>query len=185
MPGTLWTILVAAVTAVVTAIATGLFVTPRLDARKKRIGEAHAARDTFNTQLGAILSACTRLQSLPADDPAWTPVLRERLTGERERWLQQLDDATRWMVDHIDTYAGSWVMQQHIDFAVGYASNARMLMLSEREESTKLELLAQLTLPVRRQFFGFWWSRARHYVDDQRTFAETLAHLTGEPTTAA
>ncbi|WP_210582009.1 hypothetical protein [Streptomyces sp. GESEQ-4] len=184
MPGTLWTILVAAVTAVVTAIATGLFVTPRLDARKKRIEEAHAARDTFNTHLQAVLSACTRLQLLPPDDPAWTPVLRERLTGERERWLQQLDDATRWMVDHVETYAGSWVMRQHIDFAVGYASNARMLMLSEREESTKLELLAALTLPVQRQFFGFWWSRVRHYVDDHRTFAETLAHLASEPTAA-
>lgn len=182
MPGTLWTILVAAVTAVVTAIATGLFVTPRLDARKKRIGEAHAARDTFNTQLGVVLAACTRLQLLPADNPAWTPVLRERLTGERERWLQQLDDATRWMVDRVETYAGSWVLHQHINSAVEYAGYARMLMLSEREESTKLELLAALTLPVQRQFFGFWWSRVRHCVDDQRTFAETVARLTGEPT---
>ncbi|MBV1940744.1 hypothetical protein KUF83_29875 [Streptomyces sp. BV286] len=184
MPGTLWTILVAAVTAVATAIATGLFVTPRLDARKKRIGEAHAARDTFNTHLQAVLSACTRLQAIPADDPAWTPVLRERLTGERERWLQQLDEATRWMVDHVETYAGSWAMRQHIEFAVGYAGSARMLILSERQESIKLELLATLTLPVQRQFFGFWWSRARHYVDDQRTFAQTLARLTSEPTTA-
>ncbi|MET8514371.1 hypothetical protein [Streptomyces sp. NPDC005077] len=37
-----WTLLVAAITAVVTAIATGLIATPRFEARKKRIGEAHA-----------------------------------------------------------------------------------------------------------------------------------------------
>ncbi|MEU4351733.1 hypothetical protein [Streptomyces sp. NPDC023838] len=182
MPNTLWTISVAAVTAVVTAIATGLFVTPRLDARKKRIGEAHAARDTFNAHLGTVLSACTRLRALPADDPAWTPVLRERLRGERERWLQQVDDATRWMVDHVETYAGGWALRRHIELAVGYAGCARMLMLSERQECTKLELLAMLTLPVQRQFFGFWWSRLRYYGDDRRTFDETRARLLGEPT---
>jgi hypothetical protein len=182
MPGTLWTILVAAVTAVVTAIATGLFVTPRLEARKKRIGEAHAARDTFNAHLRMVVSACGRLQLLRADNPAWTPVLRERVTAERERWLQQLDDATRWMVDHLETYAGSWAMVQHIDFVVPYAGNARMLMLSELDEATKLELLTALTLPVRRQAFGFWWYRVLHRVDDRRAFTETLARLTGGPT---
>ncbi|MEU5900223.1 hypothetical protein [Streptomyces venezuelae] len=184
MPGTLWTILVAAVTAVATAVVTGVLVTPRLNARAKRIGEAHATRDTFNAHLQAVLSACVRLQLLPTDDPAWTPVMRERLTGERERWLQQLDDATQWMVDHVETYAGSWVLRQHIEFAVGYASTARMLWLSEREESTKLELLAALTVPVQRQFFGLWWSRARYYVEDQRAFAQALARLTGEPPAA-
>ncbi|MGW1887243.1 hypothetical protein [Streptomyces sp. NPDC001970] len=184
MPNTLWTLLVAAVTAVVTAIATGLLVTPRLDARKKRIGEAHVARDTFSTHLMTVLWACTLLQQLPADDPDWTPVLRERLKGERERWLQQIDDATRWMFDHTPAYAGSWPARQLIDFAVAYATNARMLVLSEREEATELELLLALTTPVQRQFFTFWWTRARHYSADHRAFAETIAHLAPEPTPA-
>lgn len=186
MLNTAWTIAVAAVTAVVTATATGLTVTPRLDARKKRIGDAHAARDAFNTHLTTVLMASARLRNfqLPAaDDPACTPVVRERLTAERERWLQQIDEATQWMNDHVATFAGGWLSQSLIDFAVAYSGHARMLMLSEREEATKLELLGDLP-PVQRQFFGFWWTRARHFHADRTLFAETVARLITEPTAA-
>lgn len=185
MPNTVWTILVAAITAVATATATGLFVTPRLDARKKRLGEVHTARGTFNTHMMTVLSACTRLQNLPPpadDDPAWTPIMRKRLTGERERWLQQIDDATRWMIDHVETYAGSWPAHRLIEFAITYAGNARMLVLSEREETTKLELLIARTMPVQRQFFGWPWLRSRRYFADRQAFAQVLARLTDEPT---
>jgi len=171
---------VAAATAVVTTTTTGLIVTPRLDARKKRITEAHAARDTFDTHLMTVLATCSLLEQTPIDDPEWTPVLRDRVKGERERWLQQLDDATRWMVDHVFTYAGSWPLQRHKDFAVSYAGTARGLVLSERDEAIKRELLVALTLPVQRQFFGYWWSRARHYRADQRLFAETVARLNSQ-----
>ncbi|MER6445454.1 hypothetical protein [Streptomyces venezuelae] len=111
---TAWTIAVAAVTAVVTATATGLTVTPRLDARKKRIGDAHAARDAFNTHLTTVLMASARLRNfqLPsADDPACTSVVRERLTTERERWLQEIDEATQWRSDHVAMFAGGWPHQ--------------------------------------------------------------------------
>ncbi|MGW3038167.1 hypothetical protein ACWDCB_44165 [Streptomyces sp. NPDC001178] len=74
-----WTLLVAAGTAVVTATATDLIVTPRLDARKKRIGEAHTARDTFGTHLMKVLATCSLLEQTPADNPDWTPVLRDRI----------------------------------------------------------------------------------------------------------
>ncbi|MDL2076247.1 hypothetical protein QNN03_07320 [Streptomyces sp. GXMU-J15] len=173
-----WTLVVAAVTALVTAITVGLVATPRLDARKKRIGDAHAARDTFGTHLLTVLAACTLLRLTPRDDPEWTPVLRERVKGERARWLEQLDDSTRWMVDHVFTYAGSWPLQRHKNLAVSYATNARGVFLSERQETTKLELLVALTTPVQRQFFGFWWSRARHHAADQRAFDEAVARLT-------
>ncbi|MFD6311035.1 hypothetical protein [Streptomyces nigra] len=102
MPNTLWTFPVAAVTAVVTGVAVGLFVTPRTEARKKRLGEVHAARDTFGANMLRVISACSLLQRFelpPADDPGWTPAMRERLTRERGRWLQQLDEATVWLLD--------------------------------------------------------------------------------------
>ncbi|ARE79520.1 hypothetical protein B6R96_36335 (plasmid) [Streptomyces sp. Sge12] len=187
MPNTAWTIAVAAVTAVVAATATGLTVTPRLDARKKRIGDAHAARDAFNTHLTTVLMASTRLRNFPlpaADDPACTPVVRERLAAERERWLQQIDEATQWMNDHVATFAGGWPSRHLIDLAVAYSSHARMLILSEREETTKLDLLGDLTLPVQRQFFGFWWTRLRHFHADHRKFTETVERLTEQPAAA-
>ncbi|MFF8943082.1 hypothetical protein ACF1A5_12585 [Streptomyces sp. NPDC014864] len=176
----LWTLLVATITALVTAVTVGLVATPRLDARKKRIGEAHAARDTFGTHLMTVLATCTLLEQTPVDNPDWTPTLRDRVKGERERWLQQLDDATRWMVDNVFTYAGSWPLQRHKDFAVAYAANARGVVLSERDEAVKRELLIALTTPVQRHFFAFWWTRARYYTADQRLFAETVACLAAE-----
>ncbi|MEU0031995.1 hypothetical protein [Streptomyces sp. NPDC006335] len=186
MPNTLWTLLVAAVTAVVTTLVVGLFVTPRMEARKKRLGEVHTARDTFGANMLRIISACSLLQrfELPAaDDPGWTPVMRERLTGERKRWLQQLDEATVWLLDNAATYAGSWPNARIIRFAIDYAGHARAVVLSEREEATKAELLLALTAPVQRQFFGWPWSRARHVLADHRAFAETVARISGEPST--
>ncbi|WP_256925375.1 hypothetical protein [Streptomyces sp. Amel2xC10] len=177
--------MVAAVTAVVTTLAVGLFVAPRMEARKKRFGEVHTARDTFGANMMRIISVCSLLQRIelpPADDPDCTPIVRERIAGERARWLQQLDDATLWLIDNVTTYAGSWPMRHLIRLAVDYAGHARAVMLSEREEDTKVELLLALTVPVQRQFFGGPWSRARHLFADHRAFAETLTRISGEPT---
>ncbi|MFE2645861.1 hypothetical protein ACFXDO_25315 [Streptomyces nigra] len=66
----------AAVTAVVTALTIGLFVTPRIEARKRRLGEVHAARDTFGANMLRVISACSLLQRYelpPADDPGRRP----------------------------------------------------------------------------------------------------------------
>ncbi|MFF2721343.1 hypothetical protein [Streptomyces sp. NPDC058011] len=187
MPNTLWTLLVAAVAAVVTALAVGLVVAPRMEARKKRAGDVHTARDTFGATMLRILSICSLLQKFErpaADNPDWTPVLRERLTGERNRWWQQLDEATVWLLDNAATYAGSWPNARIIQFAIDYATHARLVVLSEREEATKVELLLALTVPVQRQFFGWPWSRARHHFADHRAFDETIAHISGEPSTS-
>ncbi|MFD8381335.1 hypothetical protein ACFV2X_22775 [Streptomyces sp. NPDC059679] len=67
-------------------------------------------------------------------------------------------------------------------FAVAYAVNARMVVLSEREASIKPELLLAPTVLIQCQFFGWPWSRARHAFADRRTFAEALARINGEPT---
>ncbi|WP_216588285.1 hypothetical protein [Streptomyces brasiliscabiei] len=179
---TSWTILVAAATAVVTALPIGLFVTPRMEARKKRLGDVHAARDAFSGHMTRIASVCVLLQQiqLPAEEaPGWTPVMRERLAGERERWWQQLDESTQWLIDNVGMYAGSWASKSLIQ----YAGHARIVLLSETEEATKVEILLALTLPVQRQFFGWPWSRARHAVTDRQSFAGTLALVGGEPTT--
>ncbi|MEV7394717.1 hypothetical protein [Streptomyces sp. NPDC091215] len=185
MPDTLWTIVVAAVTAVVTTTATGVLVAPRLDARKKRLGDVHAARDLFGTHMLRIMSACSQLENLqlpPDNDPRCTPVLRERLSGERDRWWQQIDEATQWLIDNIASYAGSWLTRHLIEMPIAYAANARMVVLSEREEAAKLALLLELTVPVQRQYFGWPWARARHALVDRRTFAATIARITGEVT---
>ncbi|MFD7917154.1 hypothetical protein ACFV30_41875 [Streptomyces sp. NPDC059752] len=98
--------------------------------------------------------------------------------------MQQIDEATQWMNDHVATFAGSWPSRHLIDLAVTYSGHARMLVLSEREETTKLDLLGELTLPIQRQFFGFWWARMRHFHADRRKFTETVERLIAQPTAA-
>ncbi|MFI7399246.1 hypothetical protein ACIBW9_01915 [Streptomyces sp. NPDC049541] len=184
MPDTLSTITVAAATALVTTTATGLIAAPRLEARKRRLGEVHTARDTFGAHMLRIISACEQLQisQLPPDEePDWTPVMRERLGGERERWWKQIDDATRWLIDNVATYAGSWPTRRLVQMPTIYAHHIRMVVLSERDEVTKLALLLELTVPVQRQYFGWFWSRARHIVADNRAFGATIARISGEP----
>ncbi len=151
IPDTLLTLLVATSTAVVTALATGLLITPRMEARKKRLGDVHAARDAFRTHMSRIASACALLRQVPPpadDEPGWTPVMRQRLAGERERWWQQLDESTRRLIDNVAAYAESWGPHMLVGLAVQYASNARMVALSERQEARKAELLIALTLPA-------------------------------------
>ncbi|GAA0618144.1 hypothetical protein GCM10010394_55600 [Streptomyces crystallinus] len=87
-------------------------------------------------------------------DRLWTATMRERLAGERDRWLQQLDGATLWLIDNVATYAASWPGRHLIQFAVEYAGTTRMVMLSERDDATKVQLLLALTVPVQRQYFG-------------------------------
>ncbi|SFO06714.1 hypothetical protein SAMN04487980_105319 [Streptomyces sp. cf124] len=156
-----------------------------MEARKKRLGEVHTARDTFGASMLRVISACSLLQKIElpsANDPDWTPVMRERVTNERNRWWQQLDETTVWLLDNAATYAGSWPNSRIIQFAIDYAGHARAVVLSEREEATKVELLLALIVPVQRQFFGWPWSRARHVLADQRAFVETVARISGEPT---
>lgn len=184
MPNIAWTLLAATVTALVTTIATGVLVIPRLEARKRRIQEAHTARDTFNSSLLTIISACTRLQSLPlpaADDPDCTEVVRARLAAERERWMQQLDDATRWLIDHVETYAAGWPLGELRTMAAHYAAASRMVMISERSEEAKVELLAELAGPVQGIYFTYVWNRARNYRRDRAGLAAALARVNALP----
>lgn len=87
-----------------------------------------------------IIPACGQLQNVqlpPDDDPDLTPVLREGLAGERQRWWQQIDDATRWLVDNVATYAGTWPVRHLIEIPITYAHHVRVVVLSEREPAER------------------------------------------------
>ncbi|MFJ9343775.1 hypothetical protein ACIRP0_31510 [Streptomyces sp. NPDC101733] len=186
MQSTLWTLTLAALTAVVTSVAVGLLVTPRLEARKRRIQEVHTARDTFSSSVLTILTSCGRLRDLPLPpdgDPATTGNVRTRLESDRERWLQQLDDATMWMIDHLETFALSWPSARLRNLAGRYVVASRMTVLSDREESTKIEILLDLTAPIQGIFFTRWWHRARHLHRYMTQLEGTLGRLTApDPT---
>ncbi|MGY4997411.1 hypothetical protein [Streptomyces sp. 900105245] len=156
------TILIALATALVTTVGTGWLVVPRLEARKRRIGEAHQARDRFLASMLRIVAAAARLREIEepaADDPGWTDVMRERVRAERARWMKQIDEATEWMVDNMETFAPTWptdVLRQMIGT---YAAHARAVAISEREDTKKAERLVELTEPVWAVFGSRGWQR--------------------------
>ncbi|WP_406388286.1 hypothetical protein [Streptomyces sp. NBC_00887] len=183
-PGVAETIMIALATALVTTVGTGWLVMPRLEARKRRIMDAHQARDRFLATMLRILSASGRLQKFEApnpDDAAWTPVMRERVEAERARWVKQLDEATEWMVDNVETYAVSWPT----DFLRGligtYVPYARAVMISEREDDRKAELLEWLTTPVWEVFGSRGWQRSpRRLARAQRQLGARIAEIEAE-----
>ncbi|MFI9297551.1 hypothetical protein [Streptomyces gardneri] len=161
-PGVWETILIALATALVTTVGTGWLVVPRLEARKRRIGEVHQDRDRFLASMLRIVAAAARLREMgepAADDPGCTDVMRERVRAERTRWMKQIDEATEWMVDNVETFAPTWpaaVLRQMIGT---YVAHARAVAISEREDIRKAELLVELTDPVWAVFGSRGWQR--------------------------
>jgi len=161
-PGVLETMLIALATSLVTTVGTGWLVMPRLEARKRRIMEMHQARDQFLAMMLRVLSACARLRNVEApdsNDSGWTPVMRERVGVERARWVKQLDEATEWMVDNMEMYGVTWPSNLLRGLIGNYVTTARWVMVSERQDDRKAELLVELTTPVWQVFGSRGWQR--------------------------
>ncbi|WP_432128057.1 hypothetical protein [Streptomyces sp. bgisy082] len=183
-PGVVETVGVALVTALVTTVGTGWLVTPRLEARKRRIGEIHQARDRFLASMLRIVSAGARLRAMqePAgDDPGCTQEMCDRIRAERARWVKQLDEATEWMVDNVETYAASWPASVLRDMIGTYVAYARAVSISERQDDRKAELLTELTEPVWQVFGSRGWQRGPRLLPrSAERLAATIEAMTAE-----
>ncbi|MFC9285837.1 hypothetical protein [Streptomyces sp. NPDC057052] len=74
--------------------------------------------------------------------------MRARVRAERARWMKQLDEATEWMVDNVETYAPTWPAAVLREMIGTYVTHARAMAISERGDDRKAELLIELTDPV-------------------------------------
>lgn len=115
------------------------------------------------------------------DDPACTAVVRERLAAERERWIRQLDDTTRWVIDNVVTYAAGWPLDELRSISADCAVQSRMITLSERTEETKVELLGELAAATQNILSTYWWRRVSHHHSDRAQLAAALARLAPDP----
>lgn len=167
------TVLIAVITAVVTTFALSRFA-PRLEARSVRIKAAWAARDAFSGHLLTILSATGRLENLDPDEAA--EPLRSRFQGECDRWAAQVEESTRYLIDHVEQYVltyPSWPLDLH-GLMTGSVVAARGLWLSElplRERARRVNALAE---PVQGIFFARKSYRLRHLADDRQRLRELL-----------
>ncbi len=142
-----------------TALFIGLVITPRLEARNKRIRLAHEARDEFSRRVLIILSASARLResTIPAALMEQRPALAEKLAAERDRWVDQLDEATRYLMDNLETFGLSYATNRGRDIVGRFVTHSRAIVLSERTVETKAERLTVLAGPVQNIFFTRRW----------------------------
>jgi hypothetical protein len=174
------TIAVAAATAVATTLTIGITITPRLDARKVRILKAHQDRDRFSDSVLTILGACSRLEAFDVPSDV-SEVLGTALRAERQRWLNQVDEATCWLVDNAERWAGTYFSGWGLrDLMLRYAADARGLVLSERDEAAKVNLLREITEPVQEIFFArTWWLRLLRIASQRQRLTSALDRLEG------
>lgn len=157
MPSWVITILLS----VATTAVTGLFVLPRLEARNRRIQAGHIARDRLATAVLSLLASTARLQVMPVP-PEGTETMRARLTGERTRWLEQIDEATRTLVDTMEQSTLGFPSAMRLrDLAVGFVGHARMVWISERPEEDRVRIVGELAALVQGIFFAAWWRGGR------------------------
>ncbi|MFJ1994273.1 hypothetical protein [Streptomyces asiaticus] len=142
-----------------TTLFIGLVITARLDARNRRLSAVHQARDEFSRRVLVILSACGRLRATPIPDSLAEerPALAEKLTAERQRWIDQLDEATRYLVDNVEAFGLSYATPRGRDIASRFAANARAIMISDRSLDSQIERLTALAGPVQNIFFTRRW----------------------------
>lgn len=173
MPSWISSILLAAAT----TLFVGLFVNPRLEARKPRIEAknnrkrvAYEARAEFSKRVLTILSACGRLQGseVPESLAETRPALAERLEAERQRWLDQLDEATRYLVDNLELFTLGYATDRLRSIVGKFAVHARAVVISERPVEKQVERLTALTAPVHTLFFASRW----HVADIGQSFKE-------------
>ncbi|MEU6904415.1 hypothetical protein ABZ935_03510 [Streptomyces coeruleorubidus] len=176
-----------------TALFIGLVITPRLEARNKRVRVVHEARDEFSRRVLIILSASGRLResSIPAALVEQRPALAEKLTAERDRWIDQLEEATRFLVDNVETFGLSYATSRGRDIVGQFVVHGRGIVLSERTVETKAALLTDLAGPVQNIFFTRRWrvlTIGRSFVEFDRAVAaldEDLAEDTIAPSTSS
>ncbi|QSS91298.1 hypothetical protein [Streptomyces sp. M54] len=181
MPSWITSILLAAAT----TLFIGLVVNPRLEARKPRIEAknnqkrvAWEARAEFSKRVLTILSACGRLQesAVPPSLAETRPALAERLDAERQRWLAQLDEATRYLVDNMELFALGYATDRLRRIVGQFVVHARAVVLSDRPVEKQIERLTALTGPIQNLFFVPRW-RVTTVVRSFEQFERALAAL--------
>lgn len=175
MPTWLSTILIALATTVVTQYA----LAPRLEARKRRVLAAHEWRDQFSASLLTIVTAAGRLQTMEVPDGA-SATVRSAIERDRQRWLEQIDEASRHLVDHMERYALGYIgWGGYRDLAIRYAFLTRAVWVSDRLQAHRVELIRRLGEPVQSIFFAHWWNRLGQQARDVHKLYDLMEELAG------
>lgn len=145
----------AVVTTVLTTLVLELLIKPRIERRNAWRRAALTSRDQLSESMLAILAASWRIKETGQLPLNMRPAVGNALNVEHNRWYQQMDDATRFMVDNLHTYALTYIgLGDFRTLLSRYVFTARAVVLSERPRTRKAELLIAMTEPAAGLFFG-------------------------------
>ncbi|MGW7336647.1 hypothetical protein [Streptomyces sp. NPDC054808] len=157
MPHWLITVLITIATALAATVVSSLTITPRLEARNRRIQAGHQDREQFGRAVLAVLTCGARLAGMRIPDDT-SPAVRQALTQELDRWRQRIDEATRDLSD--STAPLSFVVPLR-EVALRFALTTRLVWISERAEDARIEALIELAGLAQGLYFSAWWRRPR------------------------
>ncbi|MGW6405005.1 hypothetical protein [Streptomyces sp. NPDC055134] len=153
MPSWISSVLLAAAT----SLFIGYFITPRLEARKphidariNRVRARYETRDEFSKRIVIIFSVSARLQATVVTPSLVEarPAFAEKMNAERQRWIDQLDEATRYLVDNLEGFAFGRATDRIRLIVADFIIHARTVVLSERPVEQQVEHLLALTTPI-------------------------------------
>lgn len=170
------TILVAIITAMLTSLATETLISPRLEARKRRIQAAHESRDEFTRAIFDLLTYTSRLKNLSLSAEGSTSVYN-KLAAERHRWTQHVGAITEDLID--DGFGGTMTYPGWLGRLAGeFAATCRLVWLSERPMPRKIELLNDLAEHAQGLYAtAIWrrpWEKPQHKEALQRVIAAAI-----------
>jgi hypothetical protein len=163
MSDTLTTVLVSALTSGAVALGTEWAFKPRTEARKERLLELHRKRRELGRHMMTILTNAAKWASLDMDDTT-----KAQLAGEISRSDQAIEYATRTMNDELDEIAFSYTTRRIKNSVVGYIFAVRMVQISGRIRTDKLQLLKDITEPAHVWLFGSRWRPVARVLAMQR-----------------
>ena len=136
------------------------------------IQEAAEARRECGKQVLDILALCKDLEGTSATDGTYSPSLQ----GERERWIGQLDEATRWLADNWQLFALTYVKVLGLGKLMAeYAGAVRGEWLSNHLLEQRVHRIWELTALVQDIYFAGGLRSARRRPDAIRELRETIS----------
>ena len=117
---------------------------PRLNAIAAERGAAFEDRRQFKRRVMTVLALCGHLRT---DLHSENPVIADRFTAERARWLALIEEHSIWMADNVAWIALGWpnAVVGVRDLVAGYAAAVRIILLSERPETDKIVLIGEIS----------------------------------------
>ncbi|MFJ8644371.1 hypothetical protein [Streptomyces sp. NPDC093610] len=153
-----------------TLIVSGRYISPLLEVRNRRFQAKMQAREKFQANMLTVLSAVTRLLAVHVP-PEASDTVRSALRAERARWSAQIDEATKYLADNCEQVAFAYAGSRIPELTVRYSANARMVWISDQNESLKLSTLRDVTQHGHVLFFDsplYATQRARSWQELER-----------------